>query len=87
MSNYLYVFLKYAGPGIDQQATGTTFKEVPGREFALIPVPVPPLREQLRIIAKVDELMDLIDRLERHLGTKEKLQADFAAATNVVEER
>ena len=70
MSDYLYVFLKYAGPGIDEQASGTTFKEVAGKEFALIPVPVAPLAEQHRIVAKVDELMGLIDRLERHLVAK-----------------
>ena len=64
-SNYLYVFLKYAGPDIDAQTTGTTFKE-----FALIPVPVPLLTEQHRIVAKVDELMGLIDRLEQHLVAK-----------------
>ena len=84
MSDYLYVFLKYAGPGIDAQATGTTFKEVAGKEFALIPVPIAPLAEQHRIVAKVDELMGLIDRLEQHLVAKEETQGDFAAATNVV---
>ena len=85
MSDYLYVFLKYAGPGIDEQATGTTFKEVAGKEFALIPVPIAPLAEQHRIVAKVDELMGLIDRLEKHLIAKEETQGDFAAAaTNVV---
>ena len=80
MSDYLYVFLKYAGPGIDEQATGTTFKEVAGKEFALIPVPVPPLAEQHRIVAKVDELMGLIDQLERHLVAQEGIQEAFAAA-------
>ena len=64
MSEYLYLFLKWAGPRIDEQATGTTFKEISGKEFAFIPIPVPPLAEQHRIVAKVDELMDLLDRLE-----------------------
>ena len=80
MSDYLYVFLKYAGPGIDEQASGPTFKEVAGKEFALIPVPFAPLAEQHRIVAKVDELMGLIDRLEGCLGAKEGIQGDFAAA-------
>ena len=80
MSDYLYIFLKYAGPGIDEQATGTTFKEVPGKEFALIPVPIPPLAEQHRIVTKVDELMALIDRLEQHLVAKEGIQGDFGVA-------
>ena len=80
MSDYLYVFLKYAGPEIDKQATGTTFKEVPGKEFALISVPIPPLAEQQRIVAKVNELMELIDRLEQHLSAKGKYHEAFAAA-------
>ena len=85
MSDYLYIFLKYAGPNIDEQATGTTFKEVPGKEFALVPVPIPPLAEQHRIVAKVDELMGLIDRLEQPLVAKEEYHEAFAAAaTNVV---
>ena len=46
--------------------------------------PLPPEAEQYRIVAKVDELMGLIDRLERHLGAKEEIQSDFATATNIV---
>ena len=78
MSDYLYVFLKYAGPEIDAQATGTTFKEVAGKKFALVPVPIASLAEQHRIVAKVDELMGLIDRLEKHLINREKTKAELA---------
>lgn len=85
MSEFLYIFLRQAGPGIDAQATGTTFKEISGKDFALISIPTPPLAEQHRIVAKVDELMGLIDRLEQHLVSKEEYHEAFAAAaTNVV---
>ena len=41
---------------------------------------LPPLAEQHRIVAKVDELMGLIDRLEQHLVAKRKYHEAFAAA-------
>lgn len=47
------------------------------REFV---IPIPPLAEQKRIVARVDELMTLIDRLEVHLTTRKELHEKFAAA-------
>ena len=43
-------------------------------------VPLPPLAEQHRIVAKVDELMGLIDQLEQHLVAKREYHEAFAAA-------
>ena len=42
--------------------------------------PLPPEAEQHRIVAKVDELMGLIARLEQHLVAKEEYHEAFAAA-------
>lgn len=67
-NQYLYWFLKSAASKIDASASGTTFKEVSGAEMARILVPLPPLAEQSRIVAKVEELMALIDRLEAKAG-------------------
>lgn len=64
MSDYLYVFLRQVAPSVDAAATGTTFREVSGKDVALIPIPVPPLTEQKRIVARVDELLTLCDDLE-----------------------
>ena len=80
LTEYLYYFLLQAGPGIDAAASGTTFKEVSGKSVSLVPIPVPPVDEQRRIVARVDDLMALCDRLadglarsraaaERLLGT------------------
>lgn len=64
MNEYIYYFLKHAAKAIDRQASGTTFKEVSGKIVSEIMIPVPPLKEQKRIVAKVDELMALCDELE-----------------------
>lgn len=50
--------------------TGTAGqKRVPTEYFTSSPFPLPPLAEQHRIVAKVDELMALCDRLETGLSS------------------
>ena len=51
--------------GDAKQASGQASVSQP--QVANVPVPLPPLNEQKRIVAKVDELMELIDRLEEGL--------------------
>jgi type I restriction enzyme, S subunit len=64
ISEYIYRFLQAAAPEIDRNAPGTTFKEVSGKIISQLPVPLPPLPEQRRIVEKVDQLMALCDKLE-----------------------
>ena len=45
--------------------TGTTVQSLKYDEFEQQPFPLPPLAEQRRIIAKVDELMGFLDRLRK----------------------
>jgi type I restriction enzyme S subunit len=49
---------------LESFATGTTFAAVSKSDVESFPVPLPPLAEQQRIVAKVDELMQLCDLLE-----------------------
>lgn len=49
--------------------TGATIKHLTGRSLSAYPIPIPPLAEQRRIVAKVDELMALVDVLEAQLAT------------------
>jgi len=80
MSEFIYLFLWQQGPVINASATGTTFKEVSGKQVAAIPIPVPPLAEQHRIVAKVDELMSLLDRLEAARDSRDTTRASLRDA-------
>jgi type I restriction enzyme, S subunit len=54
---------------LDEIHAGTSFvtvKHLSSRSIESIQLPLPPLAEQRRIVAKVDELMALCDRLEAH---------------------
>ena len=81
MSEYLYYYLMSAAARIDSEAPGTTFREVSGKIVSQIPVPLPPLAEQKRIVAKLDELMALCDRLEAHQQERETRHAALARAS------
>ncbi len=59
---YLYYFLKYAKKQADELASGTTFKEISLSNFSSIKIPLPPLAEQHRIVAKLEELFSELDK-------------------------
>ena len=54
------VFFDYAR----QEATQTTIKNVSLKSMRMLPVPLPPLAEQKRIVAKIEELLPLCERLK-----------------------
>jgi type I restriction enzyme, S subunit len=61
--------------------TGTTVQSLKYAEFEQQPFPLPPLAEQHRIVAKVDELMSLCDRLEAARAGREAVRDRLAAAS------
>lgn len=80
-SRFIALTMRAFAPAIDAKASGTTFKEVSGKIVAAISFPVPPLSEQHRIVAKVDELMVLCDRLQAARGIREGLRDRLTAAS------
>jgi type I restriction enzyme S subunit len=61
--------------------TGMTVQSLKFEEFSLQPFPLPPLAEQKRIVAKVDELMALCDRIEAQQRERETRHAALARAS------
>jgi type I restriction enzyme S subunit len=61
--------------------TGMTVQSLKYEEFEAQPFPLPPLAEQKRIVAKVDELMALCDRLEAQQQDRETRHAALSRAS------
>lgn len=64
-------------PEIVQQCGQANFN---GTKLAATVVPIPSLAEQRRIVAKVDQLMALVDKLEAQQQERDKLAEAFAKA-------
>lgn len=61
--------------------TGTTIKHLTGRSLSEYPIPIPPLAEQKRIVANVNELMALCDRLEAQRQERQTRHTALARAS------
>ena len=66
---------------IDAHRKGIGISNLSSKALAMIAMPLPPLEEQSRIVAKVDELMALCDRLETQQLVRRKLQNDLRQST------
>jgi type I restriction enzyme S subunit len=66
----------------DSLVSGTTQQvELNTSTVRALPIPLPPLEEQSRIVAKVDELMALCDKLEAQQQTRRKIQNNLRQST------
>ena len=65
MSEYIYYCLISRTNNIVSRASGTTFKEISGSEFGRTVVPIPPLAEQQRIVAKIEEILPYIYQYDK----------------------
>lgn len=82
-AEYLLFFLKteYVQDELTPQMTGTAGqKRVPLGALTSLPIPVPPLAEQGRIVAKLHGVLPLIDQLAELEREREYLDREFAKA-------
>ena len=82
--DYILIFLKsshFIETGIPKMTGTAGQKRVSKDYFAFSPFPLPPLAEQHRIVAKVDELMALCDELEKAQEKREARRDCLVAAT------
>lgn len=74
-SEFLYYQLIYLRKTIQDMGSGTTFKEISAKKFGAVQVTIPPLVEQERIVARIEELFSQLDASVAELKTaKERLK-------------
>jgi type I restriction enzyme S subunit len=78
VSNYLRsnIFIQY----VESCQTGIAYPAINDKQFFSGLIALPPLAEQYRIVAKVDELMALCDQLKESLQQAQQTQIDLADA-------
>ena len=59
---------------------GMAYPAINDEKFYSGPIALPPLAEQRRIVAKVDQLMALVDALETQLATSRATAANLLSA-------
>lgn len=83
-AQYLLVFLKspyFIETGVPKMTGTAGQKRVSTEYFSQAPLPLPPLAEQRRIVAKVNELMRLCDRLEAAQANRQERQRQLTSAS------
>ncbi|WP_374279017.1 restriction endonuclease subunit S [Azonexus sp.] len=80
ISEYLQIVLRQdaVSGALSTYFTGATIKHFPGDKLNSYAIPLPPVAEQRRIVAKVDQLMALCNNLKADVATASQHQATLA---------
>lgn len=76
-SDYLHIVLRspFFDALVNEASVGAAYPAINDRKFARMPVPLPPLREQERIVSRVNEIMDQLDDLEGQQMERDEVRA------------
>jgi type I restriction enzyme, S subunit len=77
---HLVMLSPYAQDLIWTRQVGMAREGLSKKVLELFEIPIPPLAEQQRIVAKVDQLMALVDQMEKQQNRKTKIAEAFAKA-------
>ena len=73
LNEFVYWFLYGKVDYLNSLGRGATFKEISKKTTEQIPIPVPPLAEQERIVAELDLLSGIIDKKKEQLKAYDQL--------------
>lgn len=83
LPRYIWIVLRtpFMIECVEATQRGQAYPAINDADFAVLSFPLPPLAEQHRIVAKVDELMALCDQLEAARAEREHRRDRFALST------
>lgn len=78
LAAYFEFVIRVFSDTLDRNASSTAQKNINLKVLRSVPIPLPPLSEQKRIVSKVNDFMTICDRLEEALQFKNEKAAAFA---------
>ena len=82
LPRYLWIVLRspFMIARVEEDMRGQAYPAINDTDFSILPFPLPPLAEQHRIVAKVNELMRLCDGLEAAQAERETTRGQLFSA-------